>query len=618
MRALSKVCPFYALLATTLLLVNAGIARAVPPPGDRTDPVSREGVPSKDGFDLPSGIAVDHNGNLFVADLGQSTITEILASGRYSTVTPFSSDLGNPTGVAVDGAGNVFVVSYEHHVVKEILAAGGYNTITTVGGAIGGHAQIAIDSQGNLFVTDGDAGTVTEMLAADNYSTKKSLGSGIIFPNGIAVGRTGNLFVAENKAVKEILAAGGYTTVKRIGGDFAWAIGIAIDRDDNVFVADRMAETVTEIVSADGYATSKLIFKEPDRGQRMPGSPTTPVDVAVDSSGNIFMAEEQFSHMTPLTSIVKEILAAGDYTIVKALKAGSYGASKLAVDANGDIFVTDQGYRWPRGAANGAVKEILGAGDYTTVSILGGTIADPGAIAVTGSGDVVVADTKTASVYLIHRLGSSVTVKPVGSGFVDPELVSADAQGNIFVSDVVESMRDGVRFLSCCGVKEILAEGGYVTVETLAPRFDRISGLAVDGGGNVFVSGARVAPDGHMPGGEINEILADGGYATFKSLGIGVIEPDNIAVDASDNIFVVDSGDRELKEILAKDHYTKVITLAAGINAYTDVRLSSTRTPFSVDSSSNVFLYDFHAKAAKEIVKDGGYTMIRTLGRAAE
>jgi len=73
-----------------------------------------------------------------------------------------------------------------------------------------------------------------------------------------------------------------------------------------------------------------------------------------------------------------------------------------------------------------------------------------------------------------HFAGNILTL---GSGFSNPYGVAVDASGNIFVADYSNN-----------AVKEILAAGGYTTVNTLGSGFAIPTGVAVDANGNVFVA----------------------------------------------------------------------------------------------------------------------------------
>ena len=240
------------------------------------------------GFNEPSGIAVDGNGNVFVADYANSAVKEILAVGGYTTVKTLGYGFSYPFGVAVDKDGNVFVADTGNNLVKEIFAAGDYTTVTAIGGTdFHFPAGIAVDGNGNVFVADSANNLVREIVAEGGYVTVKSLGNGFFGPVGIALDGNGNVFVGDenNNAVKQIVAAGGYVTVNTLGSGFDSPLGIAVDGKGNVYVADAGNHAVKQIQAEGGYATITSL-----------GSGFhTPAGVAVDGSGNVFVADQQLA-----------------------------------------------------------------------------------------------------------------------------------------------------------------------------------------------------------------------------------------------------------------------------------------------------------------------------------
>jgi hypothetical protein len=242
-------------------------------------------------------------------------------------------------------------------------------------------------------------------------------------------------------------------------------------------------------------------------------------DVAVNGSGNVFVADPDYN-------AVKEIPSGcTSSTCVKTLGSGFQSPFAVAVDGSGNVFVADTG--------NGAVKEILADGGYSTVKTLGSGFDQPWGVAVDGSGNVFVSDTHNNAVKEIPSgCTSSACVKTVGSGFAWPADIAVDGSGNVFVAGFYDN-----------SVYEILAASGYTTVNTLGNGFNFPNGISVDGSGNIFV-----ADEGNNA---VKEMLAAGGYSTVKTLGSGFNDPTGVAVDRSGNVFVADEANRRVVELSA-------------------------------------------------------------------
>ncbi|MEO5560627.1 MAG: NHL repeat-containing protein [Dokdonella sp.] len=220
----------------------------------------------------------------------------------------------------------------------------------------------------------------------------------------------------------------------------------------------------------------------------------------------------------------------------------------------------------------------------TVVTLYSGDIssARPWGVAVDASGNVSFADYATSTVKEILAAGGYTTVNTLGSGFSLPNGLALDASGNVFVADTYNN-----------AVKKILPPA-YTTVITLGSGFNHPAGVAVDASGNVFVADSN--------NNAVKEILAPG-YTTINTLGSGFNLPTGVAVDASGNVFVADFLNNAVKKILAPG-YTTVNTLSSGFYK-----------PFGValDTNGNVFVADTGNNAVKVIMADGGYTKIFTV-----
>ena len=228
-----------------------------------------DGIESAARFSLPSGIAVDSAGNVYVADYENSTIRKITPGGVVSTLaglagfagsadgTGSAAQFSHPSGVAVDSAGNVYVADTGNHTIRKVTPAG---VVTTLAGNAfiisdgfprGGYADgtgsaarfnyptgVAVDSAGNLYVADGNntirkvtpAGVVTTLAGlAGGVGSEDGTGIGARFnlPHGVAADSTSNVYVAdtENHIIRKVTPAGVVTTLAGVAGSAGSADG---------------------------------------------------------------------------------------------------------------------------------------------------------------------------------------------------------------------------------------------------------------------------------------------------------------------------------------------------------------------------------------------------------
>jgi sugar lactone lactonase YvrE len=409
------------------------------------------------------------------------------------------------------------------------------------------------------------------------------------------------------------------------GSGFNFPQGVAVDASGNIFVADSRNSAVKEILAAGGYTTINTL-----------GSGfSAPYGVAVDGSGNVFVADIN-------NSAVKEILAADGYTTVNTLGSGFTLPVGVAVDGSGNVFVADYG--------NNAVKEIVAAGGYTTVNTLGSGFSSAFGVAVDGSGNVFVADYGNSAVKEILAAGGYTIINTLGSGFSSPQSVAVDASGNIFVADPGNG-----------AVKEILATGGYTTVNTVGSGFGYPVGVAVDGSGDVFVA--------DQVNSAVMEIMTQG--VNFDSAAIGTSAPPTIPLtftfDTGGTIGApavltqgaagLDFADAGTGDTCTAGIYAAGATCTLNVSftpKFSGVRYGAatltnssgaviatayvygtglgpqvTFSPgtqstlgsgfsfpmgMAVDGSGNVFVADYGNDAVKEILAAGGYTTVKTLG----
>jgi sugar lactone lactonase YvrE len=235
-------------------------------------------------FYHPHGLAIDKNGNLYVADWGNHKVRKITQAGLVSTLagsgiegtangTGSSASFSYPWGIAVDGNGNVYVGSYPNQI-RKITPDGVVTTFAGSGsqGAADGPALSAsfnnihglcIDVGGNLYVTDytnneirkiSSAGVVSTFAGSIQQGIDDGIGSAARFynPEAITVDKDGNLFITDwdNETIRKITPAGMVSIIAGVagyrGGDdgpgstasFYSPSGIAVGANGNIFIGD--------------------------------------------------------------------------------------------------------------------------------------------------------------------------------------------------------------------------------------------------------------------------------------------------------------------------------------------------------------------------------------------
>jgi sugar lactone lactonase YvrE len=265
-----------------------GLIRRVTSAGDVSTIAGTAGVHSSI-LGYPFGIARDMAGNIYVGDVENEQILKI-APGGFISVLAGSGNIGfkdgpgyaasfnGPFGIAIDGQGNIYVADAGNNAIRKVTPAGYVITIAgngTPGMKNGPGAQaeflspygIAVDASGGIFVADtfnqlirkvGSDGTVSTVAGGGIPGSDKP--GYFASPYGIAVDTAGNLYVADFDANQvRIVDAGG--AVKLLAGSgqpganngqnttaaFNGPSGVALDGKGNLLVADYRNNKIREI-----------------------------------------------------------------------------------------------------------------------------------------------------------------------------------------------------------------------------------------------------------------------------------------------------------------------------------------------------------------------------------
>ncbi len=304
------------------------------------------GAPTGAQLDSPLGLAFDSSGNLYIADSVNERIRKI-SGGTITTVAGngtggYSGDLGaatsaellSPSAVAVDSNGNIYIADTANHVIREVVtgaaatnakvAAGDIITIagTNTGGYSGdggasGLAQldlptgVAVDSSGNIYIADSGNNVIREISGSTgiiNTIVGGTITTELNDPETVLVDSSGNLYISEQNGVRiskfsngnlTVIAGNGYIGYSGDNGPATEAslddpTGIALDSKGYLYLCDTSNNRIRKI-SPDGIITT--IAGLGISGYYGDGGPATgallsfPRGIVVDSSGNVYVSD---------------------------------------------------------------------------------------------------------------------------------------------------------------------------------------------------------------------------------------------------------------------------------------------------------------------------------------
>jgi sugar lactone lactonase YvrE len=293
-------------------------------------------------------------------------------------------------------------------------------------------------------------------------------------PSGVAVDGSGNVYVADksNHTIRKITSGGVVTTLAGLAGTpgsvdntgsfarFRDPSGVAVDGSGNVYVADSTNHTIRKITSG-GVVTTLAGLAGSNGSVDDTGSAARfkfPAGVAVDGSGNVFVAD--YGNHT-----IRKITSGGAVTTLAGLAPSSgwvddtgsvarfSGPSAVSVDSGGNVYVAD--------TFNNTIRKVTSLGVVTTVAGLGpNPTSNPGSADGTGT----------------------------AARFNNPQGVSVDSSGNLYVADTNNHL---IRKITTGGVVTTIAglvgsSGSADGIGSVA-RFNLPFGVAVDVAGNVYV-----------------------------------------------------------------------------------------------------------------------------------
>lgn len=240
------------------------------------------------GFSNPSAIAVDKNGNVYVADTGNGRIGKYTSNGllvgTWGVGLKGKVAYTNPVALAVDSYLNLYVAGNGVSISQygpsgNLLNA---NLASAVANGSSTYTGLAVDSFNKLYISDAGNQQVVELTGSPVSFT---VGAAM---QGIAVDSTGDVFVAMGNTVREYT---GGSLVTGIPG-FVNPTGLAVDSQNNLWVADTGNKQVEEFPAGAYNQQPLAIFNDS-------GLLVSPKGVAVDLLGNIYVVDSGANDVFP-------------------------------------------------------------------------------------------------------------------------------------------------------------------------------------------------------------------------------------------------------------------------------------------------------------------------------
>ncbi len=372
---------------------------------------SGDGGPGvKAQFNSPGALAIDDSGNLYIADLYR--IRKLSANGIISTIagngTPgFAGDGGPAAAAQISGsvggsggslaisAGSLYIADSANNRIRTIAANGTIQTVAGDGDACcyGGDGSpansisldsplgVAVDAAGNTYISDtydnaifrvSPAGALTAVAGVNTAGSNSGDGGPAVHafvrtPVGMTFDASGNLYVAEAGGfrVRKIDPAGMITTVAGTGvqgyvwsfegspaaaANLTWPEDVAVDASGNLYIADTAADAIRKVTPAGIITTvagTGTAGFSGDGGPATSAQIKTPSGVAVDRSGNLYIADTYNLRIRKVTPDGIITTVAGGGTVytgdgIAATTAGLAFPAGVRVDAAGNLYVADE------------------------------------------------------------------------------------------------------------------------------------------------------------------------------------------------------------------------------------------------------------------------------------
>ena len=563
----------------------------------------------------PDGVALDGAGNLYIADQENHSVRKVEAStGNIATVAGVGTagfrdegveatwaSLKEPVGVAVDGDGNLFIADrgWNHRRIRKVDALTGYiSGVSGVASLDWEVNSVALTINGDIYIADDETHSIRKLDAStgnictitDNAAATTAL---FDFDCGAAVDGAGSLYIADDsddRILKVDAATGGVSIVAGTGergfdGDGGLATSakldapyaVAFDAAGNLHIVDsgnhriRKVDALTGNIStvagtgAEGFGG--------DGGLATSAKLDAPCAVAFDAAGNLHIVDSGNHRIRKVDALT------GNISTVAGTGAEGFGGDggpatsamfnhpmAIALDGVGNLYIADRD--------NNRVRKV---------------------------------DASTGNVATVAGWAAEDDCGPATSAMLsEPSGVALDAAGNLFIADrgngrvrKVDASTGNISTVAVAGGSD--GEGGPATSARL-----NVSGVALDVAGNLYIadgdthrirkvaastgnistvagSGSYDSPDSDHGG-----FSGDGGPAASAMLAT----PLGVALDAAGNLYIADTVNNCIRKVDASTAEVSTVAGTPTANAGGDVAADSAGNLYFVDRDGRDYTYN--------------------------
>jgi gliding motility-associated-like protein len=604
----------------------------------------------------PLGLAIDKNGNIYVADNSNYLIRRITPAGLVSTYAgrvgingavngPDTVATFNPQGCAVDKNGNVYIGDGNNHLIRKITPLGVVSTFAG-SGAVGSSdgtgtsasfnqlGPLTVDAAGNLFVADGVNGTIRKITptrvvttlagTAGAVGSSDGVGSAATFngPAGITIDKSGNLFVTDiiNNTIRKIVTTGfaidkplpAGLTFDPQTGNISGTPTVFSPATDYAITAYNKSGSSTAIINIAVTGTlsfapiSPKTYGTADFNPAMSTSgPVTYTSsstfVATVVAGKIHTVGVGTSSITATngSTAITQLLSVNQapLTVIADNKSKAYNA------ANPPLTITYGGF------VNGDSNANLTSQPAASTVALTTTLPGSYPINVSGAAD---------SNYTFNYVAGTLTILGGKTTTAAPEIQYASQQpytSGSAITPVSPVNTGGIVPATVYGTVSTMAVKAGITGSSdgngTAASFNQPGGIAIDANGNLYITDElnnlirKITPAGLVStiagSGTAGAVNATGTAASFNF-------PVGITCDATSNLYVTEAGNSLVRKITPQKVVT---TFAGGGSSLNGTRLQSSflgPNGITVDNNGNFFIVDEFNELIRKITPAGAVT----------